>query len=94
MNIFKYALKINYQNIIEMPIGAKCLCVKLQNDEPMIWAIVNESSEKEEHFFEFLATGQQFENDCSSRREYIGTIQLNNGLVFHLFEIIKYKPRL
>lgn len=82
--IYKYPLTITDVNRIELPKGAKILCIQTQNDNPYLWALVDKyESEKETHFIETLGTGHPINE---GERQYIGTYQLRNGaLVFHVF---------
>lgn len=83
--IWKYPLKINDTNTIDMPEGARILCVQIQNGGPCLWALVDTQSPiKVPRVIETFGTGHPM-ND--SLREYIGTYQLHDGaLVFHVFE--------
>lgn len=82
MKIFKYQVPIQSDFRLELPKGAKIISFQLQNETPMIWAIVNEHLELETRYFEIVGTGFDFISTC---REYIGTIQLDS-FVWHLFE--------
>lgn len=83
--IYKYHVPINDEFSLELPSGAKILCVGVQNNEPYIWVLVYSDYEVIKRYFSWRGTG----HDCSnvSSANYIGTVQLYNGqLVFHLFE--------
>jgi len=85
--IWKYELKLENLEIIEMPKGAEILAVQVQGMSPCIWALVDPSAEKEKRSFEIFGTG--FEIPDNVERKFIGTFQLSpHRLVFHLFERI------
>lgn len=79
--IWKYDV---HDGSIRMPIGAKILSVQLQNNRPMMWAIVDPNAETEIRKFEIVGTGMGF-NDTNYMYTYIGTFQ-DNPFVWHLFE--------
>jgi len=86
MKIFKYPIPPNDQFMIQMPKGAKILCVQMQNNIPCIWAMVDEKAPLRTRYFSFIGTGHEFSHHDDVSK-YIGTIQMNMGsLVFHLFE--------
>lgn len=74
---------------IEMPINAEILTIQMQDDDAMIWAIVEPEKEKEVRYFEIFGTGHNMPTlDDTKYRVYIGTFQVYGGkLVFHLFEL-------
>lgn len=85
--IFKYPLDARERQEISMPIGAKILCVQMQDGEPKIWADVNESLTKEDRSILIFGTGSTMPlNDM----KYIGTYQVAGGrFVFHVYELLK-----
>lgn len=78
---------------IDMPIGAEILSVQTQNGIPCIWALVDPKAEKEVRKFEIFGTGHELECNENIKRKFIGTfqpyLQMNLGLVFHMFERLK-----
>lgn len=85
--IYKYRLD-DFQGLpfsldIEMPIGAKILCVQIQNNVPCIWVLADSTLQLEKRTFACFGTGQDIGN--ISNLEYIGTCQ-RGWLVLHLFE--------
>lgn len=68
---------------LQMPIGAQIVSVQNQNNVVTFWALVDPKAEKETRYFTIYGTGHSFKDDC----HYIGTVQMNYGLVWHLFEI-------
>lgn len=84
--IYKYPLQIEDNQVFEVPKGAIILCVQIQREEPVLYALVDPSAETEEREFQVTGTGHELIDDVS--RVYLGTIQLRGGdLVFHVFEI-------
>lgn len=85
ITIWKYTLNVTDSFSIEMPVNARILCVQTQDDEPVLWAIVNPESPTEVRAFSIYCTGQP---DLEmAGKSYIGTFQLLLGeFVGHLFE--------
>lgn len=90
-SIWKFPLKITDYQKVSMPIGARVLSAQIQNGILCIWAIVDESVEKEEFEFEIFGTGNPY---IEKRNHfYIGTFQLMDGkFVGHLFQLLKTQP--
>lgn len=84
MNVYKYPLDLKEYNDIEMPWGAKILSFQVQEGIPCIWALVDATHTKVNRRFRVAGTGHNIDDNI---KEFIGTIQMPNGLVWHLFEI-------
>lgn len=84
--IYKYELEVTDFQFILMPIGAEILTVKNQDEKVMLWAIVDTDQLSETRNFEILGTGNKIPTSIGTSREYISTIQMGNGLVWHVFE--------
>ena len=84
--IWKYT--ISPKESLAMPKGAEVLTVQTQNGDICLWALVDPQNKLEERYFEVYGTGHDIYCDMGIERKYIGTVQLNNGLVFHVFERI------
>ena len=85
--IYKYPIKTtDLQNLI-IPLTAEILSLQVQDNQPCIWALVD-PKEKETRAvnLETFGTGHPVAYDMGVSREFINTYQLNNGLVFHVFE--------
>ncbi len=84
MNIvYKYPLNSPYNTTIEMPRGAKILCIQLQHDVPCLWALVDPKAEEVPRVCSVYGTGHTM---VDGPGDYIGTLQFNDGvLVFHFF---------
>ena len=79
MTIWKFRLA----DIIDMPLGAKPLCVQTQGDTAFIWAAVNPNLPLAPRRFYVIGTG----HPVGAVGGYLGTYQLSGGaLVFHVFE--------
>lgn len=84
MKIFKYEIPLKYCFSILMPVHSKVVSFEVQNNIPMIWALVNEFSTEVMRHFSIIATGEKINFDVEFN-PYIGSIQLD-GFVWHLFE--------
>lgn len=82
--IWKFPFPVTDSVRISMPNNAEILTVQTQSNQPCIWALVNAEYKKEDIYFQVIGTGHPIESDPG---KYIGTFQLDNGLVFHLFEL-------
>ena len=84
LTIWKYPLRIKDDPTLSMPAGARVLCVQVQGDQPMVWAMVDPLKPTEVRRFRLAGTGHPIDTDPG---RYVGTFQAHNGaLVFHLFE--------
>lgn len=85
MRIYKYPIVIDDQYDIQLPIGAKVLCIQMQSGVPMMWALVDETRPTEKRRFYVRGTGHEM--GPAAHGSYIGTFQIHNGaLVFHVFD--------
>lgn len=81
--IWKFSLAGVEQQTIEAPNGAEALCVQLQNGEPFLWAAVSPENSTIQYQVWMRGTGHNCDN---IEGKYLGTFQLNNGLlVFHVY---------
>ncbi len=88
LTIFKYPVPIEDHFNLELPKGAKILTVKIQRENPQLWAMVDSEAKKEKRYFRLAGTGHPLGEDYLKIIKYIATFQIENlGLVFHLFEI-------
>ena len=64
---------------------AQILSVQTQKDMPQMWVLLDPDSKEEKIVREFrvFGTGHPM---CLTAHSFIGTFQLDSGLVFHLFE--------
>ena len=90
MKIWKYTLEVTYLQQLKMPRNAKILSVQTQGGAPQLWALVDESAEKEPRHFATYGTGNSLPERADGFGEFVGTYQLQGGaLVFHVFEVTK-----
>lgn len=82
--IYKYPIERNSESL-SMPKGARILSCQIQNGTPTIWALVDPDESPELRMIEVYGTGHSI-NAGASQMVFIGTVQMNNGLVFHIFE--------
>lgn len=71
---------------IVMPFGAEILSFQVQDERPVIWAAVDPAQPLELRQFRIVGTGHSMERSHKGLLEYIGTVQWEMGLVWHLFE--------
>lgn len=86
--IWKFEALVSDSFELEMPEGAKIIALQLQNNRPTMWAIVNQVNEAMRYCFNVYGTGHPMKETWrvpSTLGEYVGTVQLQNGLVFHWF---------
>lgn len=89
--IYKYKIEIQDWFQLEIPKGSQFLTAQLQRDELQAWFLVNCDNEqdfedgksRERFMFYIFGTGHPFDERPGLR--YVETIQLTNGLVFHIF---------
>lgn len=83
--VFKYPLQLEQREMLMMPVGAKILTVTMQNDMPVLYALVDESYPPCPRIIRTVTTGDEFDPTMS---EYIGTIQAGSPswFVAHVFE--------
>lgn len=87
--IWKLQFKIADTQEIELPAGARILCVQIQHGIPCLWALVNPDNERITRTLYVRGTGHPCGEEIE-RSTYIGTIQLYTGsLIFHVFEEFK-----
>ena len=86
-SIWKFELKVQDFEEIEMPATAEILSLQVQNGKPCIWALVDPTARKETRTFATYGTGHPIVTNEGISHTFIGTYQLpSNGLVFHVFE--------
>lgn len=85
--IWKFLLRLEDSQRIEMPSGAEILTVQLQDQQPCLWAVVDvfDGSLTEMRTIEIHGTGNPIENGTIIPRRYIATFQ-QPPFVWHVFE--------
>lgn len=82
--IFKYPLKFENVQMVEMPKGAVVLCVQAQDDFPCIWVEVDPDAPPICRSFVTYMTGELIDDGVA--RHYVGTYQvISRALVFHVY---------
>ncbi len=85
--IYKYAIPVDGEPVIEMPSGAKVLSFHVQHNKPFIWALVDPDRPDEKRRFYLLGTGHPMSYSMDAMR-FIGTALLEDGdFILHLFEM-------
>lgn len=92
--IWKFPIKIQDEQLVEMPKRSIILTVQIQGPEPYIWAIVNDDAKIINRKIRLAGTGTELPNVMAharayhtNARAYIGTIQLIEGnLIYHVFD--------
>jgi hypothetical protein len=84
MIIYKYP--ITPMCDFQLPKDAQTLTVQVQHGEPVMWVKFDPDAPKITRHFVALPTGSEFPDEPIN---YINTFQLPNGLVFHVFEVLK-----
>lgn len=84
--IWKHQLKSRYKETVEMPKGAKILCIEWQYGKATLWMLVDPAEPLEERTIVSKETGAPFK---SENHKYISTLLSRDGTyVLHFFEII------
>lgn len=87
--IYKYQLEITDCQTIDMPLGAKLLCVDHQFGSLFIWAEVDPNHPMIPRQFDIYGTGSLIPEMCQEEsRVYVGTVQIG-GFVWHVYEEIQ-----
>lgn len=86
--IFKYTILVTYEQLLDVPVGAKFLTIQTQHNQPRIWAIVddNPTRPKETRKLFTFGTGHPMPTSPNNL-VYIGTYLIySDTLVWHVFE--------
>lgn len=83
--IYKYELKTEQKQILQLPEEAVILCVQMQENKICAWTTLAPEQATKDRIIYIFGTGEQF--DESLYLSYISTFQ-HNGFVFHVFEEI------
>lgn len=83
--IWKYALAIEDEQVLELREGADALCVEVQRGVPCLWVLLDPAAPRQRRLILTAGTGHQ-RNDLAGER-YIGTyLFAHENLVFHVFD--------
>ena len=87
-SIWKYRIPIEDRFTMELPKDSMVLDVKIQDEQPTMWILVETEANLEKRYFRIFGTGHKFETIANLK--HLGTIQMWNAtLVWHIFEEIK-----
>lgn len=89
--IYKYVLEITDRQVIDVPRSFEPLCVQVQNGCLCLWAEVEfaglaSGANVMQRVIEIYGTGNPHPADPSFLRSYIGTVQMMDGLVWHVYD--------
>lgn len=86
LTIWKFPLQYtSCKQEIEIPNTHKLLTVQIQNGLPTLWALVDPSTVKVTKEVIMYGTGWDIEETAATVGDYLGTVQDNNGFVWHFF---------
>lgn len=86
--IWKFPIRIDDEQVIEMPEDAIILDIQMQGDTPCLWALVEPGNPVKERKILVAGTGHERE-DLAGPAIHIGSFQMLGGrLVFHAFELL------
>lgn len=85
--IHKYPVPMQDEFTLSMPRRSRVLCVRVQDSAPFVWALVDTERPYQERRFALCGTGHPAPESTGSHPpwRYVGTFQLDNGFVGHLF---------
>ena len=83
--IWKYPLSVTDEQTVLIPKGSRLLTVQIQRGIPFLWAEVDTDVPKVNRLIETFGTGHAISRPNNPRR-HIGTYQVEEQLVFHVFE--------
>lgn len=87
--IWKYTLRLQDEQEVDIPEGAVLLDVQMQNAQPQLWALVSPQKERVSRIIKIHGTGHILPDSVG---EYVASFQMAEGaLVFHVFD--KGEPR-
>ena len=81
-SVWKFPLKLDEFQVVEMPMFAEILCVQMQQGTPTIWASVETNNDPEGRQIAIVGTGHPAPPPEQS--DYIGTVQMD-AYVWHVF---------
>lgn len=86
--IHKYPVDLS-RFVRRLPQETQILSVQTQDDQQFMWVLVDTEVPKVNREFVVYRTGHEIPAELEEQLFFIGTFQLNGGmLVFHLFEIL------
>lgn len=82
--VWKFVLPPGRNVRLEMPVGAVALDVQEQDEEIVLWALVNPGPPKEARYFTIVGTGDAL-GYYVEPRDYLGTVKVK-AMVYHVFK--------
>lgn len=92
-SVWKYNLKAQHDQVLELPLDSKILSVEAQDSDIVLYALVNtHQPEKERRKIAIFGTGHGI-NSTIDEYNFLGTVKLyvqtvkldNEYMVFHVF---------
>lgn len=85
--VYKYRLQLFDRQIVKMPSNSRILSIQGQHGTLTMWALVDVNSEPVVREFFVFGTGHPVPAEMVDRLAFVGTVQMNDGLlVWHVFE--------
>lgn len=82
-SVWKYELRIDDEQVVDMPRGARILSAQSQYEIVAVWALVDPEAPREKRRFRIVGTGHAITDDVG---DFVGTVQQAGGqLVWHIF---------
>lgn len=87
--VWKFPLKVEDSFFVSMPDGAEILRLEVQHRRPTLWALCDTTAPVVARSFIFVGTGEERPSRYFDGCKFIGTVFMEGGLVWHLFEEAK-----
>ena len=84
-SVWKYPLEIKKIQQIIIPVESEILTIQIQDNIPTLWALVRPNSPSGRRVIQMTGTG--FDDSLRLFGTYINTVQLQDGTVWHYFDI-------
>ena len=82
--IWNYELEFKYEQTHYLPLGYKILSVQQQRGKICVWVQIDPDRDTQEVTFFIRCTGDEIKNSKSI--VYLNTVQMDDGLVWHVFK--------
>lgn len=79
--VWKFTLS-PWTAFVSMPVGAQIVHVGAQGADVCVWALCDPDAGKEPRYLAAVPTGAKVPGPAD---EFVGTVQMDDGLVFHIF---------
>lgn len=84
--IWKYPLAFEEIQDVKMPAGSMVVHVAEQQEQIVLWALVDTAAPLEVRRFKLAGTGHEVPSD-GEVFPYLGTAVMSNGYVWHVFDV-------